>query len=250
MNASTHSFCPKWRPFIFRDDCSMVHQKFCGRCNREAKTKWLMAQRIPQITLEPLQSIRCFVVHIASSGDMSMVSKQQTYQNKTNPSDNTSHTILQNGVIELPILDHFGGIQRIQMYTVVILIRSSLIFHALFGLLIRPVSYHLIINQAAMGLVIVFTTRPLGPWGDLRGEKFAPPCRRFSRSKFGADGLVEMQGGWVMSEDMADMLKLFGVWKSQIRKNGLGDCPYTIHGSGIFTYTWMVDFYDKLVISR
>ena len=150
-----------------------------------------MAQRIPQITLEPLQSIRCFVVHIASSGDMSMVSKQQTYQFKTNPSDNTSHTILQNGVIELPIL-----------------IRSSLIFHALFGLLIRPVSYHLIINQAAMGLVIVFTTRPLGPWGDLRGEKFAPPCRRFSRSKFGADGLVEMQGGWVMSEDMADMLKL------------------------------------------
>ena len=63
-----------------------------------------MAQRIPQITLEPLQSIGCFVVHIASSGDMSMVSKQQTYQNKTNPSDNTSHIILQNGVIELPIL--------------------------------------------------------------------------------------------------------------------------------------------------
>jgi len=76
-----------------------------------------------------------------------------------------------------------------------------------------------------------------GPWGDLRGEKFAPPCRRFSRSKFGADGLVEMQGGWVMSEDMADMLKLFGASKSQIRKNGLGDCPYAIHGSGIFTYT-------------
>lgn len=76
-----------------------------------------------------------------------------------------------------------------------------------------------------------------GALGDLRGEKFAPPCRRFSRSQFGADGLVEMQGGWVMSEDMADMLKLFGVWKSQIRKTGLGDCPYTIHGSGIFTYT-------------
>jgi len=122
-----------------------------------------------------------------------MVSKQQTYQNKTNPSDNTSHTILQNGVIELPIL--------------------------------------------AESKELFFITRPSGPWGDLRGEKFAPPCRRFSRSKFGADGLVEMQGGWVMSEDMADMLKLFGASKSQIRKNGLGDCPYAIHGSGIFTYT-------------
>lgn len=60
-------------------------------------------------------------------------------------------------------ITHFGGIQRIQT-CIVVLIRSSLIFHALFGLLIRPVSYHLIINQAAMGLVIVFTTRPSGPW--------------------------------------------------------------------------------------
>ena len=43
-------------------------------------------------------------------------------------------------------------------------------------------------------------------------------------------------------------LKLFGVWKSQIRKNGFGWLPmYHTWEWYIFTYTWMVDFYDKLV---